>query len=298
MIGTDSRKPQSASQYSVTPHNTPRLQVVWTITGRVVPTTVFTGTIDTHRARNPSPREKRHEAVAHESDTPYRAIFPFCGSRYLGESSALHGARLGLILKCSPSRGPPKLIDLAENSTTFEIGMPHHFACQSCRERKLRCDGHRPCCERCEDGNIKCEYIASNTRRSRRSRPPDAGDTTETVKRLCSPEKELSTVSSAASVSLYHLQSHGGAANDLPWLQSVDPGQPSSPDANGFMFLAGPEATDLADMDDWLQSTSRLLDNDRDQRLLSYHNDWSLESNHIPRSHVRVNADEAEQKTT
>ncbi|KAK4221311.1 hypothetical protein QBC38DRAFT_449286 [Podospora fimiseda] len=42
--------------------------------------------------------------------------------------------------------------------------MSRHTACVSCRERKIRCDGRQPACEKCQQGGEKCFYVPSTPR--------------------------------------------------------------------------------------------------------------------------------------
>lgn len=34
-----------------------------------------------------------------------------------------------------------------------------HLACKTCRDRKVRCDGLQPACQKCERAGEKCVYI-------------------------------------------------------------------------------------------------------------------------------------------
>ncbi|ETS84693.1 hypothetical protein PFICI_02718 [Pestalotiopsis fici W106-1] len=54
-------------------------------------------------------------------------------------------------------------------------------ACDSCRRKKLRCDGVRPLCARCQDANTPCHYADVDKPETRRSR---ARDSTRTPRRL------------------------------------------------------------------------------------------------------------------
>ncbi|KAI8872651.1 hypothetical protein GQ42DRAFT_114687, partial [Ramicandelaber brevisporus] len=38
-------------------------------------------------------------------------------------------------------------------------------ACQSCRGKKIRCDGVRPTCGPCAKHDARCEYVVAQTKR-------------------------------------------------------------------------------------------------------------------------------------
>nr|POE74063.1 hypothetical protein CFP56_72367 [Quercus suber] len=161
--------------------------------------------------------------------------------------------------RCSPNRKAQKQSELADTSSAFRIGVPHHSACRSCRERKLRCDGQKPCCERCRDGSSKCEYILLSKRRSRRTRPSDVRKEIEGSGTLCSPGTQSSTVSPASSNSRSCVQSNENVVMDAPWAPSVDLGYTPPQGEDGLMLFPAPEDLGLADMDAWHRCTGRLM---------------------------------------
>ncbi|KAH8645849.1 hypothetical protein BGZ60DRAFT_392479 [Tricladium varicosporioides] len=40
-------------------------------------------------------------------------------------------------------------------------GSTRHAACTACRERKIRCDGGQPCCQKCKRRGSECVYVRS-----------------------------------------------------------------------------------------------------------------------------------------
>lgn len=71
-------------------------------------------------------------------------------------------------LKYTPEEKEPRFIGLADSSEFAETGMPQHSACQVCRGRKVRCDGQKPSCQRCQSGKLTCKYTPARERRRRR----------------------------------------------------------------------------------------------------------------------------------
>jgi hypothetical protein len=54
--------------------------------------------------------------------------------------------------------------------------MSRHIACKSCRDRKVRCDGEQPSCEKCRRSGEKCVYAPTST--------PTRGDLVQTIDSL------------------------------------------------------------------------------------------------------------------
>ncbi|KAH7311407.1 hypothetical protein B0I35DRAFT_462803 [Stachybotrys elegans] len=70
-----------------------------------------------------------------------------------------------------------------------------HMACKTCRDRKVRCDGGQPSCEKCRRAGDKCIYIPAST--------PTRADLAQTIaslqERLAKAEAEILTQRSEAT---------------------------------------------------------------------------------------------------
>ena len=65
--------------------------------------------------------------------------------------------------KSQPRRGNNTGSGTPSNTPTHpannnEGGGPRHVACKTCRDRKVRCDGGQPACEKCQRAGEVCIY--------------------------------------------------------------------------------------------------------------------------------------------
>lgn len=82
------------------------------------------------------------------------------------------------------SNAPPRPINNSGG------GGPRHMACKACRDRKVRCDGGQPACEKCQRASEECIYTAG----SRKTKT----DLVETMEML---QERLGTVAPTHSLS-------------------------------------------------------------------------------------------------
>jgi hypothetical protein len=64
-----------------------------------------------------------------------------------------------------------EFVHAAKAQTTSKRRVP--LACTPCRTRHLRCDGRRPCCDRCAEAEKQCEYAKSKRGGRSPKVPPD-----------------------------------------------------------------------------------------------------------------------------
>lgn len=133
-------------------------------------------------------------------------------------------------MRYSASDKQPKVIAVADSTEFFEYGMTQHSACQACRERKLKCNGQKPSCERCTNGGVICQYPTE--RRRRRTAVPSS-DTDQESGKKARAFKSSSAPSPVGSVSVTHQQLQSLNAQQSNVLQLGNP-------ISGDMFSTSP----------------------------------------------------------
>jgi hypothetical protein len=78
-------------------------------------------------------------------------------------------------LQIYPSESGPVFVEKADGAAYRARAhhVPHHTACDQCRQRKLRCTGGKPRCSRCATNSNDCSYgtiALSKTQRRRESK--------------------------------------------------------------------------------------------------------------------------------
>jgi hypothetical protein len=73
-------------------------------------------------------------------------------------SREVNGGENSMRLKVEEPRLPKVPIPRATNQMNAVTPGRVKQACQSCREQKAKCSGHRPACRRCEENSFSCVY--------------------------------------------------------------------------------------------------------------------------------------------
>ena len=56
----------------------------------------------------------------------------------------------------------PHCLETLHDRTNNMNGVSRHVACLSCRDRKVRCNGEQPACEKCRQAGEKCIYLPAS----------------------------------------------------------------------------------------------------------------------------------------
>ncbi|RDW70666.1 Zn(II)2Cys6 transcription factor domain-containing protein [Aspergillus mulundensis] len=75
-------------------------------------------------------------------------------------------------LRLDPQSDKPEFVERADGASLMQVGysLPPHLACDACREKKLKCSGHKAGCSRCKANQARCTYSSSDARARKKRR--------------------------------------------------------------------------------------------------------------------------------
>ncbi|KAL4880370.1 hypothetical protein BJY04DRAFT_219365 [Aspergillus karnatakaensis] len=78
------------------------------------------------------------------------------------------------MLRLDPQSDNHEFIERANGTAYSQLGysLPPRSACDSCREKKLRCSGHKSGCRRCKNNHARCTYSSTFDAGAKRQRYP------------------------------------------------------------------------------------------------------------------------------
>lgn len=177
-------------------------------------------------------------------------------------------------LRYVPNAEQPKVIEFTDGAKFFEAGMPQHLACQSCRERKLRCDRQKPSCERCSNSGIACNYTPGNQPRRRKIREPT--ERSQDASGPYPPARKTTKTSHSLETSQQKTQDFGTDLINLPMPRSTGLEAATALSSPDQMLWTGSDDFDFLDFDGLSGAGDQQLERKSNQQNGESSNEWSL----------------------